>query len=491
MVSRRRFLALGAVAGAAAVPVPLRSSGAPAGATVEPRAVHEGHAGHGVAADTTAGSSAAAEPFSVPMPIPETLKPVRSTWDTDHYVLSAAPAITELIPGLSTPVLAYGGSYVGPTIRARIGRKVVVTHVNRLGMPTALHLHGGHTPAASDGHPMDVVEPAGSRRYTYPNRQPGATLWYHDHAHHMESEHVYRGLHGFYLLEGRDEKALRLPSGAYDIPIMLTDARIDADGTLVYTANDFSGRSTILVNGRPQPYLRVAARKYRLRLLDAANLRFFKLALGPGDEMTQIATDGGLLPAPTPVTEIPLSPGERAEVVVDFSQYPVGSQVFLTDGGRQLLRFDVDRPARDNGPLPKRLRALPPLPPATATRDVALGINFAIGAFAINNKAFDPARVDTVIRRGTTEIWTLTNTDAQAGIPHNLHLHLVQFRILDRNGAPPQPGEAGLKDTVTVAVGETVRIQATFADYLGRFVYHCHMLDHSALGMMAQMEIVE
>jgi spore coat protein A len=487
MVSRRHIFALGTVAGAAAVPVMLRQAGASANAAVPPVAGIESlHSGHSAATGTSTTPAAVAA-----MPIPPTLRPARSTRDTDYYQLTAAPATAELVPGLSTPVLAYGGSYVGPTIRARSGRRVVVTHANALDMPTALHLHGGHTAAADDGHPMDVIEPGASRRYTYPNCQPGATLWYHDHAHHMESEHVYRGLHGFYLLEGRDEKALRLPSGAYDIPIMLTDANIDATGALVYTANDFSGRSTVLVNGRPQPYLAVAARKYRLRLLDAANLRFFTLSLNGGEPMVQIATDGGLLPAPVPVSEVPLSPGERAEVVVDFSRYPVGSQVYLTDGNRQLMRFDVVREGHGDRPLPQRLRPLPPLPPATATRDVALGINLAIGAFAINNQAFDPDRVDALIRRGSTEIWTLTNTDGQFGIPHNLHLHLVQFRVLDRNGVPPRSAEAGLKDTVTVAPGETVRIQATFADYLGRFVYHCHMLDHSALGMMAQMEIVE
>jgi len=426
------------------------------------------------------------------MPIPPVLRPVASHRGTDYYSLTTRPAVTELIPGLRTPVLTYGGSYVGPTIRARAGRRVVVRHRNGLEMPTSVHLHGGYVSADNDGHPMDLIQPGHTRTYSYDNRQAGATLWYHDHAHHMESEHVYRGLHGFYLIEEPAEARLRLPRGEYDVPIMLTDARIGTDGALVYQENDFGGRNTVLVNGRSQPYLRVAARRYRFRLLNASNLRFFQLTLPDGEQLTQIASDGGLLPAPVTIPAAVLSPGERAELVIDFARYPVGTQVLLQDvAAGPILRFDVVRPARDHSRVPETLRPVSPLPPATVEREIRLSTDTTTGAALIDGKTFDPDRVDITIRRGTSEIWRIVNLDSRFGIPHNLHLHLVQFRVLNRGDGPPLPWESGLKDTVIVVPGQPVTVQATFGgDHLGRYVYHCHMLDHSAAGMMAQFEVV-
>jgi FtsP/CotA-like multicopper oxidase with cupredoxin domain len=358
-------------------------------------------------------------------------------------------------------------------------------------MGTAVHLHGGHTPARSDGFPMDVVDPGRTRVYDYPNRQRAATLWYHDHAHHMEAEHVFRGLSGFYLLEDPAEDGLRLPSGQYDVPIHLRDARFADDGSLLFVDDDFENRNTLLANGRPQPYFPVAARKYRLRLLNASNLRTFILHLGTDEEMTQIGSDGGLLGAPTPVRVVILSPGERADIVVDFSRHPIGTQLVLTDQlAGPVLRFDVNRRASDHSRVPAVLRPLPALATPTVTRQITLGLDPRDFTFKINGKTFDPERVDTTIKKGATEVWEVTNLDTAFGIPHNFHIHLVQFRVLTRNGQPPAPSEAGWKDTVPLQPGETVRLQATFADYPGRYVYHCHLIDHSSHGMMATMQIV-
>lgn len=138
-------------------------------------------------------------------------------------------------------------------------------------MPANVHLHGGHVPADSDGHPMDLIAPGSSRLYDYPNRQVGSTLWYHDHSHHTESEHVYRGMHGLYLIEDDDERRLGLPRGRYDVPIMLRDAKLDGAGTLV--VGPPPDRPTTLANGVAQPYFPVAARKYRFRLLDCSTTR--------------------------------------------------------------------------------------------------------------------------------------------------------------------------------------------------------------------------
>lgn len=495
MLNRRQAIALGVTGGSLLLPAIGFAANADA-AQIPDRTdnANPGHDHNAMATTTLTVDPPSLAPFSVPMPVPATLAPVFSEFDTDFYVMSARAGTAAVFPGLNTPMLTYRGplngqpsnAFIGPTIRAKSGRQVIVAQYNQLDMDTNVHLHGAHTPAASDGHPIDLIPPGGVRLYRYPNRQRGTTLWYHDHAHHMEAEHVYRGLHGFYLLEDPDEAQLRLPSGEFDVPIMLRDAAFDQTGALVFSPMEPEGRTTMLANGKPQPYFQVAARKYRFRILNAANLRPFVLNLG-GMTMTQIGSDGGLLPAPVPRTDLLLSPGERAEIVVDFTGRAIGSNVVLASGDVPLIRFDVVRQAADTSQVPDVLRPLPAVPAPTATRRVDLSFAPGVG-FQINGASFDPARVDAQIRRGTTEVWEVTNRDPDSG--HNLHLHLVQFLVLGRNGGGPWPGESGWKDTVPIPPGQTVRIQATFADFLGRYVYHCHLMEHSASGMMAQFEIV-
>ncbi|MDG4825107.1 multicopper oxidase domain-containing protein [Asanoa sp. WMMD1127] len=436
-------------------------------------------------------SGRAVEPFSVRMPVPQVLRPQSVRGDTDFYLMTSRKARIEILPGTRTEMLTYAGMFPGPTFRVRAGRKAVVRHTNDLDMATSVHVHGGCTPASSDGFPTDTLESGSSRNYTYPNQQRAATLWYHDHAHHMEAEHVFRGLAGVYLIEDPDEAELRLPSGDHDVPIMLRDARFDEKARLVFEPHDFQNRTMILANGRPSPYFPVAARRYRLRFVNAANLRTFTLRLGRDTEVAQIASDGGLLRAPAAVRSWRMTPGERVEVVVDFGRFPVGSQVFLTDAEvGPVLRFDVTRASADTSRVPDRLSTIPALPAATGKRRIVLSFDRSSGRFLINGRQFDANRVDAQIKLGTTEVWTVTNDRSGFAVPHNFHAHLVQFRILDRNGRPPAAGEAGVKDTVAVAPGETVRLQATFGPHTGNYVYHCHMIDHSSTGMMAQMKIV-
>jgi spore coat protein A len=481
IITRRQLLVLGSAAGAAVLVPKIPAVSGPNGSTL---AHHP--AGHRAAT----GRAAAVAPFTARMPVPRTLQPFRSDADTDHYRLDIRAATAEILPGVRTPVLGYGGGLGGPTIRARTGRRTVVTYTNGLAEAANVHLHGGHVPPGSDGHPMDIIEPGQARRYVYPNRQQGATLWYHDHAHHTEAEHVYRGLHGVYIVDDAQERALRLPADRYDVPILLRDAELDAAGNLVF--GDPAARTVLLANGKPTPYFPVAARRYRFRLLNGATHRTYTLSLSAGT-MVQVGSDGGLLPAPVPLTELRLAPAERADVVIDFGAHPVGTQLVLSDvDGGPVLRFDVVAEARETSRVPARLRPLAAAPLAVVERDVQLGMLFdGTDAFGvIDGKTFDPNRVDMTIRRGDTEIWRVRNTDVEFGIPHTLHLHLVQFRILDRDGRPPAANEVGRKDTVLVNPGETVRLQATFTDYVGRYAFHCHMLDHSRVGMMAQMEIV-
>ncbi|MEV7513384.1 multicopper oxidase family protein [Streptomyces sp. NPDC089922] len=456
-------------------------------------------------ARATAGTPAAGAPkvtlpppFTVRMPLPAVLSPISTLGGQDTYTVTIKETAREIIPGAQTKVLTYDGHFPGPVLRARSGRKVVIRHRNQLTMPVAVHLHGGNVSPDNDGGPMDTVAPGASRIYSYPNQQPAAGLWFHDHAHHMESEHVFRGLSGTYLLSDETERSLPLPAGQYEVPIALRDARFDDTGQLVYVMDDVFGRTTILANGRPTPYFEVAARKYRFRLLNSSNMRFFQLRLSDGGRITQIGTDGGLLERPFTTDTIGLSPAERADVVIDFSRYPVGTRIVLEntlgpgtpDQVGKVLRFDVVRTAPDPSRIPDVLRTLPPMAKATVERTVVLSMDEdgrQEPRGFMDGQVWDPQRIDQTITHGTSEIWTVTNTNKL--VPHNFHMHLVQFRVLERNGAPVSPAEAGLKDTVRLFPGETVRLHATFDTYRGTYVYHCHLLDHSAMGMMANLRI--
>ncbi|WP_326710671.1 multicopper oxidase domain-containing protein [Streptomyces sp. NBC_01474] len=451
----------------------------------------------GSANAATAAGAPAVTPFAVPLPVPKVLAPYRRTSTADYYAVTMSRTSHQILPGTRTDVLTYNGTFPGPTIRARKGRTAVVRQINALDMPASVHLHGGSNPVEHDGGMMDTIAPGRSRTYVYANEQVGATLWTHDHAHHMESEHVYRGLSGLYLLGDKAEDALGLPSGRYEVPLILRDAQFDAAGRMVYTMDDAENRTTILVNGAPWPYMKVEARKYRFRMLNSCNLRIFILCLNDGSQVTQIGSDGGLLPAPAATPVLVLSPGERADFVVDFSKYAPGTQLTLqnmlgpgpTELVGQIMRFDVGEKSPDTSRVPDVLTALPALPKPAVERSFDLRMDEpGTGDKAyINGKTFDAGRIDTNIKWGDTEVWTVTNTSTT--IPHNFHTHLVQFRILERDGQPVYPAEAGLKDTVLLFPGQTARLQLTFDTHKGVYPYHCHMIDHSAMGMMAQMKI--
>ncbi|MET7468276.1 multicopper oxidase family protein [Micromonospora sp. NPDC005686] len=449
------------------------------------------HHAHGPAEATTRkATTLSVTPFQTRMPVPPVAVPKRQTADCDEYEVMVQPAELELVPGLSTAALTYGGGWVGPTIYGRTGRPAKVTFRNQLDTHTNVHLHGGHVKAIDDGHPMDMILPGSARTYYYPNNQRGATLWYHDHVHGDEAEHTYRGLHGFYLVNDPAEKDLGLPTGSYDVPIMFTDVQMDTDGSLIWGFPN--ERDVVVVNGKVKPFFPVAARRYRFRVLNATNEGKYTFSIDKG-KMWQVGSDGGLLPAPVARTSLTLSSGERADLLVDFTGLPVGSSVVLSDAVKgPVLRFDVRSTATDPSKVPLRLRPLPTLPVATKQREVHLRFDFNQEPPypMVNGRSYDPNRVDFSIKRGTTEIWTVYNDDVDAGIDHNFHLHLTQFRVLGRTGAPMTADDAGLKDTVLIPAGTSVRLQATFTDYLGRYVYHCHFLEHSSIGMMAQMEIL-
>ncbi|MEV7618205.1 multicopper oxidase family protein [Streptomyces sp. NPDC089799] len=479
MLNRRNILKAAAAGGAAALlPWNNMLGNSPAGA---------------------AGAAAApAVPFAHAMPVPRVLSPVARTATSDLYEIRMQEAKAEIVKGLFSDVRTYGGSFPGPTIKATQGREVVVRQINELTENTAVHLHGGTVLSEHDGLPMDTIAPGGERTYRYPNQQRAASLWYHDHAHHLEDTNVFMGMQGLYLISDQHERSLGLPSGTYDVPLVIRDARIEEDGTLLYTRP--SDCNNMLVNGKERPYFKVAARKYRLRLYNACVNRYVRLRLADGSEFTQIGTDGGLLESPVQRTELLMLGGERAEIVVDFSRYGVGGSVVLENTGAlsterpEVLRFDVVRDAWDSSVVPSRLSEFPPLPARTVERSFELR---TFPEMTINGLSYDPARVDVTARLGTTELWTVRNMEApvEPGKPdfhvwHSFHTHLTYFRVLERNGQPVGVRDVGLKDTVTLGPGESVKIAMTWGPYTGQYLYHCHQLGHSSGGQMGRIDVV-
>lgn len=443
-------------------------------------------------------------PFTRPLPIPTVLTPGGGPPGQDNYTITMQPAMADIIPGRPTPVWTYNGLYPGPTIRARSGRPVVIRQNNNLPESMSVHLHGGHTPASSDGHPTDLIPPGGNKDYTYPNNQLPATLWYHDHAVDLTGPHVYLGLAGFYLIGDPFEDSLNLPTGAHDVPLVVQDRLFNRNGTFSYPLTDDALlRGVIgdrmLVNGVIQPFFQVTRRKWRFRLLNGSNARIYDFALSNGQPFIQIGSDGGLLSAPVNRTVIRLGPAERADVVVDFTNVPTGTQVYLRNlnrmipltldrAPRDLMRFDVGNTATDTSVVPAALRPFTPPGTETVTRDITLERGTANGrpVWFINGLLFDPARIEFSPARGDVEIWRFTNN---SNFTHPMHIHLVQFQVLDVGGQPPAAGDDHWKDTVNVPPGGVVRVKARFADYAGTFVFHCHVLEHEDHAMMAQFSV--
>jgi len=470
------------------------------------------------------------EPFTIPLPVPPVLSP-QADGGTDRYELEHRPAVVEILPGVRTEIWGYDGRFPGPTIVSRRGRPVVVRHRNNLPVPSVVHLHGGHTPAASDGYPTDLILPNGAdgdavslhthgrdphasiaegfRDYMYPMTQRAATLWYHDHRMGFTGPSVWRGLAGFHLVHDDEEDALPLPAGDRDIPLMIVDRSFGADGSLLYPSIDAAQRQTpgveeeflpgvlgdvILVNGAMWPFHEVAGARYRFRMLNASNTRRYQLALDPppagGAGLVQIGSDGGLLGSPVRHDAINIAPGERFDVVVDFSRYQPGRTVTLVNRlgagkTRLVMQFRISGRTADDSAVPDRLSTIEPLPTSRGpvTRDFVFG-NAEDHTWHINRRPFDPARMDATVPLEETEVWRFT-TDFH----HPVHLHLEQFQVLGRNSEGRGPYDSGWKDTIDLRPAERVAVAVRFTDYPGRYVFHCHNLEHEDMAMMANVRV--
>jgi spore coat protein A len=488
-------------------------------------------------------------PYVDPLPRPAVATPVSGTLGgAADYVIPIREFAQQLHRDLPpTRVWGYGGTYPGPTIEATTGAPIQVTWWNDLRdsqgalrtthyLPVDLclhgpdtegptprvvtHLHGGHVPAASDGHPDSTFLPGQQVVYPYPNDQPAGTLWYHDHALGITRLNVMMGLAGFYLIRDPVENALGLPAGEYEIPLAIQDRSFNPDGSLLYPEmwmEHFAG-DKMLVNGKVWPYLQVKQGKYRFRLLNGCNSRFLRLSLSNGAPFTVIGTELGLLPAPVVRETLLISNGERVDVVIDFASYPAGTQIVLANDAPHpfpgapgegvipnVMRFDVIASSGHTAPIPASLRPVQPIDTteAVVTRDFVLrkGADPCTGGmWMINDLHWDDITEYPVL--GSTEIWRFVN---DSGISHPMHMHLVQFQVVDRQPftrvggqitptgppVPPSADQAGWKDTAPVAPNEILRVIARFEDYAGLYPYHCHILEHEDHEMMRQFQSVQ
>ncbi len=485
-----------------------------------------------------AAPALAAQRFRRRLPIPRTLRGAQLR-------IPIRQAGVRILPGRKTRMWTYGGTFPGPTIRRPAGEQTKVTFVHKLPKKAgelSVHLHGGHSQSRFDGQPGGLtashrfslfcriphglssrqsgndllLRPGSAKTYVYDGIEDGgperaAFQWYHDHRLDHTGRNVWKGLAGMWIIEDELEDSLDLPSGDRDIPLLIADRSLNRHNQLTnpftnrVPPNDGVSGSLVLVNGALRPHHAVSACRYRLRILNASNFRSYNLALSNGARMVQIATDSGLMPRPVKRRRLLLGPAERAEVIVDFAG-SAGHSVVLEsvrrrDGERSLgarphlgplMQFRVGGRRKDTSRLPRRLR---PLPAWTEQAKKAPDRSWVItlgGAFfpswLINGRTFNPARADAHPVIDTTETWQITN---KTKVTHFIHMHHTDWYMLARNGRPPKPWEDCLKETFAVDPGDTIRVAGHFSDFTGKFVIHCHMLDHEDHGLMTQFEVVE
>lgn len=539
------------------------------------------------------------EPFQDELPrLGRMTKLATSPADEDWYEVAVTAFSHTFHTSLNPiPVWGYDGTYPGKVFDTPRDRLVQVTWINRLtlGMPekfpfevipspypmpgdtehadhttkpghTVVHLHGAHVPADSDGWPESFLHPAGghghsSAIFRYPNHQPGAMLWYHDHTMHITRLNVYAGLAGPYILRDPNEADLKLPCDQYEIPLILQDRTFDSPDSPTalwheVTADqpEFFGEY-IVANGKVWPFCTVEARRYRFRVVNGANSRFFRLGvrLQTGNRsrtpsIFQIGTDGGFLPAPVEIgtTDLPrltLAPGERADLIVDFTSCQPGDEFILTNdapapfpgggdstldpattgvvlkfvvkavigidssqlpaalshnfntniGGEQVPLVNDDWSSNENNLNTKLAAAYPKDPRASIRYRTRTLTEEADKMVLLDTRRWEEPVTETPVVDGV-EIW---NIDNRTGDEHPIHVHLVQFLILDRKPLPDNtkpalpldPNERGWKDTVRCYSGERTRIIARFTDYTGWYVWHCHMLEHEDHDMMRPMYV--
>jgi spore coat protein A, manganese oxidase len=446
-----------------------------------------------------------------------------------------------------TRMWGFGSQFPGPTFDIRSGQQILVEWTNELPQKhflpidhtlggaakdqpevrAVVHLHGAKAPPDSDGYPEDWTVPGKSALYHYPNQQDAAMLWYHDHAMGINRLNIFAGLLGAYILRDDAEDALHLPNGKYEIPLIICDRMFDKDSQLYYPVSgnpespwipEFFG-DAYLVNGKLFPFLDVEPCPYRFRLLNASNGRFYRFSLSNKQSFHAIGTDQGLLDAPVELKKLVVAPGERVDLIVDFSAH-AGENIVIQDDAVAVMQFRVSAAtsavsaavvARKNqSVLPTVLRPIERLAESSAVKTRVLSLDEIDDLvqnpvkMLLNNTSWHMPVTENPILN-SVEIWSLINPTDDS---HPIHLHLVRFQILDRRRfqtfayisekqlkftgqpVPPDPSEAGWKDTVRAEPGMVTRIIVRFDGYPGRYVWHCHILEHEDNEMMRPYQVL-
>jgi FtsP/CotA-like multicopper oxidase with cupredoxin domain len=417
-----------------------------------------------------------------------------------HYNIAIQKATHTFIDGFSTATYAMNGTYLGPTLKLTNGESVSINYTNQLDETTTMHGHGMHVPAVMDGaaHQVIAVNTTFSAKYTV--NQKACTNWYHPHLMGKTAEHVYKGLAGLMIIEDTEIQALDLPKtyGIDDIPLILQDRFFTSTGQLDYSPSmreimhGYNG-DTFIANGVINAYLDVEAKEVRFRILNGSNSTVYNLAFSDGRSFKQIATDNSLLNAPVSLTNLLLSPAERAEIVVDLSDL-AEQTITLKDTTQNKAFLTVNVKSRTSAvtTTPALLTNLNVhfLSDAVNTRSFTLSGN-GPGQLVINGVAMDMSVINERVPLGQVEIWEVTNT---MGMNHNFHIHATHFTIAERNGSAANvaDNEKGYKDTVFLAANDTVKLLVQMTDYTDAtkpYMYHCHFLEHEDAGMMGQFTV--
>jgi spore coat protein A, manganese oxidase len=486
------------------------------------------------------------EKFVDEIQIPEVKKPTRKTKTGNYYEVKMTEIKQKLHRDLpETTVWGYDGKYPGPTIDVYKNEAAAVKWINELpekhlfeinrsyhgageenpDVRTVVHLHGGETPADSDGYPdswyakdFKVVGPTFTQEtYHYPNKQRGATLWYHDHSMGTTRLNVYAGLAGFYLIHDEVEHLLNIPKENYDIPLLIQDRSFNEDGSLLY--EQFCDH--ILVNGKVWPYMEVEPRKYRFRLLNGSNSRTYVMSMDNNQTFYQIASDGGFLERPVELNNLTLAPSERAEIIIDFSKHE-GENIIIKNAQAfppidpettaNIMQFRVTKPISevDTTEIPGYMTHIDHYTDEEVQNTRFVTLNETVDDLGqdlmlLNNQRWmDEIKVKPKVNE--VEQWNIVNTTA---IPHPVHIHLIQFQVVGRrpydtehynetgevkytgNLIPPNANECGLKDTIVANPGQVTMVRMKFRPFTGKYVWHCHLLEHEDHEMMLPFEVVD
>ena len=444
--------------------------------------------------------------FSRLLPIPITV--------TSNTTLNAQ-ATSANIKGSNISVLGYQeNGILGPTIRVNSGINANINFQNNLSEKSNIHWHGLKIPADMDGHPEALINPGGSFNYQFTVNQRAGLSWYHPHPDGATARQVFMGLAGLFMINDAEESALNLPSGIYEIPLVIQDKRFSSseiiyNPSLTEVMSGYMGE-TVIVNGEGSPYAEVTTRFYRLRILNGSNARIYNLALSNNADLTIIGNDGGLLRNPASVKNILLAPGERLDVLVNFTGLAVGTDVFLksiefNNGGKaqgkqefKILKFKITQTVSEPFILPASLSNLNQINSSSSSKTrnfiinamqmMGSGMNMT-GIHRINGRTYNGNRIDETVSANSTEIWVFDNSQGEE--PHPIHLHGVHCQVLERSGGRGHliASESGFKDTVLVLPREKVKILIPFAALTGVFVFHCHNLEHEDDGMMLQYQL--